>query len=305
MLIPRNRRGLPATAPFYSMGTDTRQPGVPPTRDRVPQPVRPTPEPGPDTRLQYLPGIGPQRARLLAKLGLETVRDALFYLPARHEDRTRLSPLRSVAPSPALTATGGVRGISPPPRRRARAPLAVLIGDGTGFLTCVWFNQPYLERVFERGQRLIVHGKVQRYGSALQMQVKDYEIAEAGDDEPVHTGRLVPVYRLTQGLTQRPMRTLMKRLVDCHAAAVADPGPPAAGGRRDLGLADALRAAHFPASAEEQAAARRRLVFDDFFLFELGLAIRRHREGRERGLSLSPPGALAGSLLGALPYRLT
>jgi ATP-dependent DNA helicase RecG len=279
---------------------------VEPSGDRAPEARRAPAEPGLDTKLQYLPGVGPHRARLLGKLGLETVRDALFHLPARHEDRTRLLPLRRMAPADAVTATGIIRGISPPPRGRPRSPLAVLLGDGTAYLACVWFNQPYLARVFERGQRLIVHGKVQPYGGSLQMQVKEYEIVEDADDERVHTGRLVPVYRLTQGLTQRPLRALIKRLVDAHAGGVEDPLPPAARGRRAFpSLAEALRGAHFPASAEEQAAARRRLVFDDFLLFELGLAIRRHREGRERGISLSPPGALAGALLAALPYRLT
>ena len=165
------------------------------------------PSPGLETPLQYLKGVGPQRAKLLAKLGLHTVQDALFHLPARHEDRTELIPFRSMTPGDGRTATGTVAGVSPPPRGRPRVPLQVLLKDGTGFLKAAWFNQPYLERVFERGQRLIVHGKVQRYGSGpLQMQVKDYEIVDEGPDESLHAGRLVPVYGLTRGLTQRPMR---------------------------------------------------------------------------------------------------
>jgi ATP-dependent DNA helicase RecG len=288
------------------MGGDTRQLRVEPRREAA-SPGGGTPaEPGLPGRLQFLAGIGPQRARLLAKLGLETVRDALLYLPARHEDRTRLSPLRAVAPGDSVTVTGVIRGISPPPRGRSRVPLAVLLGDGTGFLSCVWFNQPFLARVFARGQRLLVHGRVGRHNGALQMQVRDYEIVDDAQDAHVHTGRLVPVYRLTQGLTQRPMRSLMKRLVDAHAGALEDPLPPAlrgAGGA--LSLADAVRGAHFPVSPEQQAAARRRLVFEDFLLFELGLAVRRHREGREPGLSLNPRGDLAAALRAALPYRLT
>jgi len=268
----------------------------------------PPPDAGPATPLRYLPGVGPHRATLLAKLGLATVEDALYFLPARHEDRTRLLPLRSVVPGETASVTGVVRGVSPPPRGRPRNPLAVLLGDGSGFLSCVWFNQPYLARVFERGQRLYVHGKVQRYrGGPLQMQVKDYEIVdEAPEEERLHTGRLVPVYRLTQGLTQRPMRRLMRRLVESHAGRLPDPVPAALRRARRLPpLASALGGAHFPATATEHAAARRRLVYDDFFLFELGLAIRRHREGREPGLCLNPPGALASRLRAALPFALT
>jgi ATP-dependent DNA helicase RecG len=252
-------------------------------------------------------GIGPQRARLLAKLGLETVEDALFFLPARHEDRSRLTPFRSLKGGETVTTLGSIAGVSPPPRGRPRAPLAVLLRDATGFLSAVWFNQRYLERVFKRGQRLIVHGKVQRYGGGpLQMQVKDYEIVEDSDDETLHTGRLVPVYGLTQGLTQRPMRALMKRLVDAYADQVEEPLPDLMRARRQFGpLAAALKAGHFPQTEAARAAARRRLAYDDFFLLQLGLAIRRHREGRQRGLAMNPPGALWRKLVGSLPYTLT
>jgi len=203
------------------------------------------------TPLQFLKGVGPQRAKLLANLGLHTVEDALYYLPVRHEDRSQLTPLRSLKPEDVTTVTGTIRAISPPPRNRPRVPLSVLLSDGTGFLTCVWFGQAYLERLFQRGQRLIVHGKAQRYRSGpLQMNVKDYELVEdepgesAGEpsDEALHTGRLVPVYGLTRGLTARPMRTLMKRLVDGYVDGLEDPLPDALRAKHHLvALPEALR----------------------------------------------------------------
>jgi len=282
---------------------------LPPAKPRPTLADRATPEPahGLAAPLQYVKGVGPQRAKLLGRLGLDTVEDALFHLPARHEDRSQLIPFRSITPGEARTATGIVAGVSPPPRGRPRVPLQVLLRDPTGFLKAVWFNQPYLERVFKRGQRLIVHGKVAPYGSGpLQMQVKDYEIVEECPDDTLHAGRLVPVYSLTRGLTQRPMRSLIKRLVDDHADLVDEPLPEALRTRRRLQpLSSALKAGHFPESDAERAAARRRLVFDDFFLFQLGLAIRRQREGRQRGLSMNPPGSLWRQLLGSLPYALT
>src|ERR1700687_2883631 len=122
----------------------------------------------------------------------------------------------------------------------------------------------------------------------------------------LHTGGLVPLYPLTEGLTQRPFRRLMKRLVDGWAGLIDDPLP---GGVREeralLPLPEAIRGAHFPETQEEQAAAPRRLVFDDFFLLEVGLAIRRHREGRRRGLAMNPPGALVRRLRASLSYTLT
>ena len=267
------------------------------------------------TPLQFIKGVGPQRAKLLANLGLHSVEDALYYLPARHEDRSHLTPLRSLKPDDVTTVMGTIRAVSPPPRGRPRAPLSVLLGDGTGFLTCVWFGQGYLERLFQRGRRLIVHGKAQRYRSGpLQMHVKDYEIVEdeageaAGEpsDETIHTGRLVPVYGLTRGLTARPMRRLMKQLVDTYVDRLEDPLPETLRARHRLEpLAPALRAGHFPKTESEQAAARRRLVYDEFLLLQLGLAIRRQRQGRQPGLAMNPPGALARRLLGSLPFALT
>ncbi|HXJ84554.1 MAG TPA: ATP-dependent DNA helicase RecG [Candidatus Methylomirabilis sp.] len=259
------------------------------------------------TPLQFFSGVGPQRAKLLGRLGLVTVEDAIFFLPARHEDRSHLVPFTKVTPGESLTATGVVAGISPAPPGRPRAPLQVLLRDPSGFLQAIWFNQPYLERVFKRGQRLIVHGRVQPYGRGpLQMHVKDFEIVEACADETLHTGRLVPVYRLTQGLTQRPLRTLIKRLVDDYADRVEEPLPEALRARRQLlPLSTALKAGHFPETEVALAAARRRLVFDDFLLLQLGLAVRRQREGRQRGITMRPPGALSRRLLGSLPYALT
>jgi len=287
---------------------------LPPTKPAGAQSRRPASEATHPlaTPLQFLKGVGPQRAKLLANLGLHTVEDALYYLPARHEDRSQLTPLGSLKPNDVTTVAGTIRAVSPPPRGRPRVPLSVLLSDGTGFLTCVWFGQAYLERVFQRGQRLIVHGKALRYRSGpLQMQVKDFEVGEdeaAGDssDETLHTGRLVPVYGLTRGLTARPMRRLMKRLVDGYVDGLEDPLPAGLVARHRLEpLALALRAGHFPKTEVDYAAARRRLVYDEFLLLQLGLAIRRHRQGRQPGLAMNPPGALARRLLASLPFALT
>ena len=148
----------------------------------------PTPSPRPaspaqrpenlDTPLQYLRGVGPQRAKLYAKLGINTVADALLHLPRRHEDRSQLTPLGrlSVGPEPR-TCAGTVAGVSPPPRGRPQIPLFVTLRDASGFLRAVFFGQSYLARVIQRGQRLIVHGKIQppnRGSGALEMRVDDY-----------------------------------------------------------------------------------------------------------------------------------
>jgi ATP-dependent DNA helicase RecG len=259
------------------------------------------------TPLQFLKGVGPERARLLARKGLETVGDALFFVPMRHEDRTRFTPFRALRAGETVTCSGVIAGVSPPPPGRRRAPLALLLRDESGFATATLFaGRNYLGRVLSRGQRLVLHGKVGRYRDKLTIGVQDWELVEGGEDEHLHAGRLVPVYSTTEGLPQRALRRLIRQVLDEFAAAVEETLPDALRARRALpSLADAVRGAHFPATEAERDAAMRRLAFDDFLLLQLGLAILRSRTTRTRGLAMQPRGTLAARLRESLPFALT
>src|SRR5438094_2717964 len=205
------------------------------------------PPPGLRTPLQFLKGVGPERAKLLAKKELTTVEDALFFVPLRHEDRTRLTPFRTLQPGQVQTCSGVIVGLSPPPPRRFRVPFTAMLRDESGYATASWFGGGYLGRVLKRGQRLVLHGKVVRYKGAINLQHPDYEIVEAGEDERLHTGRLVPVYSTTEGLHQRALRRLMWSIVEQFADGVAEILPePARTRRRLAALPVALRDAHFP-----------------------------------------------------------
>jgi ATP-dependent DNA helicase RecG len=272
----------------------------------VKQTGRTAPPPGLATALQYLKGVGPERAKLLARKGLTTVEDALFFLPIRHEDRTRLTPLRSIQVGQVVTCTGIVAGISPPPPGRARAPLVLLLRDASGYCTATLFGRRWLMRVLQRGQRLILHGKGARFKDKITLQVQDWELVESDDDEPIHAGALVPVYSSTEGLPQRALRALLWRLVEAHAREVAETLPEALRRRRSLPtLPEAVSAVHFPQGEAQLQTASRRLAYEDFLLLQLGLAILRARTTRARGIAMSPPGALVGRLREALPWSLT
>jgi len=258
------------------------------------------------TPLQFIKGVGPQRASQLERKGLSTVEDALFFVPLRHEDRTRLTPFRSLVPGQAATCSGVIVGVSPPPPGRSRVPFTVMLRDASGYATASWFGWRYLSRVLKRGQQLVLHGRVGRYKGAIVLQQPDYEIVESGEDERLHTGRLVPVYSLTEGLPQRALRTLMWRLVEAHAAEIEEVLPENVRARRGLvGLAQAVRDAHFPETDAALAAAERRLSFDEGLLLQLGLAILRSRVARARGLALNPRGELVARLRARLPWKLT
>src|SRR5262245_39619421 len=258
------------------------------------------------TSLQYLKGVGPQRAALLAKKGLHTVEDALFFLPLRHEDRTRLTPFQKLQPGQAQTCAGVIVGLSPPPPGRPRVPFSAVLRDESGFATASWFGAAYLGRVLKRGQRLVLHGRVGRFRGVITLQHPDFEIVEKDDDDRLHTGRLVPVYSTTEGLTQRPLRRLMWSLVERFAADIPEILPEPVRRRRHLvALPSAIRDGHFPETEEAQAAARRRLAFDDFLFLQLGLAILKSRTARAPGIAMNPPGALVARLRASLPWSLT
>jgi ATP-dependent DNA helicase RecG len=266
----------------------------------------PAPAPALSTALQYVKGVGPQRAKLLAKKGLATVEDALFFLPIRHEDRTRLTPLRALQVGQVATCSGTIAGISPPPPGRARVPLVLLLRDASGYGTATIFGRGWLTRVFQRGQRLVLHGKGARFKDKVTLQVQDWELVESDEDEPIHAGALVPVYSITEGLHQRTLRSLMYHLVERFVADAGETLPAAARQRRGLvGLTEALTGAHFPESEAQLAAAHRRLAFEDFLLLQLGLAILRARTTRSQGIALNPRGTLVTGLRAALPWSLT
>ena len=280
------------TGRLYNTGTPVRQTGAPPA--------------GLATPLQYVKGVGPQRAKLLEKKGLVTVEDALFFLPIRHEDRTRLTPLRSVQVGQVVTCSGIIAGISPPPPGRARVPLVLLLRDASGYGTATIFGRGWLTRVFQRGHKLVLHGKGARFKDKITLQVQDWELVESGDDEPIHAGALVPVYSTTEGLHQRTLRSLMYALVERFAADVGETLPEASRRRRGLApITEALTGVHFPQSETQLEAAHRRLAFEDFLLLQLGLAILRSRTTRSQGIAMSPSGTLVKRLREALPWSLT
>ena len=166
--------------------------------------------PGPEDLLRPVeeaPGVGSKRAPLLRKLGITTVEDLLTYFPRRLEDRTRRKAIKDLADGEAVTVVGTVRAKS---RVKVRPQLELIkaaVDDGTGFLFAVWFNQPWLWDELQQGEKYAFFGKVQRRYGTLQMDNPVWEPAGAG----FHTGRWVPIYPVTEGLTQASLRWLIHK----------------------------------------------------------------------------------------------
>ena len=257
--------------------------------------------------LRYIKGVGPKRSLIFQKIGIHSVRDLFYLFPRRYEDRSHFAPLASLPFEEPITCRGDVMDVKFKPIRGM--PLVeVLIGDAEGTLRAVWFNQPYLKKIFECGQQVILYGKVELYQKRLQMSNPEFEIVDSPQAESIHTGRITPIYPLTEGLFQRSLRTTLKEAVDHHlSGTLTDALPPELRNRLDLMPLDiALREMHLPASFEELAKARRRIVFDEFFSFELQLLLRVKANRRKyQAPAFRIPPELTGEFRNSLPFKLT
>jgi len=257
--------------------------------------------------IRYVKGIGPKRAEIFKTLGVHSVRDLLYFFPRRYEDRSRFTSIASAPPGEPVTCRGEILEVRFRPIRRM--PLVeVLFGDASGTLRAVFFNQPYLKKTFEAGQHVIFHGKVENYEGRLQITNPEFEIVEEGDEDSAHVGRIVPVYPLTEGLFQRSLRVVLKDAVEIHLLrAVTDPLPPSLRSELDLVPLDrAVQNMHFPASFEDLAAARKRIVFDEFFDFFLRLMIRMKKlRTRLKAPRITAGPERFGEFRSTLPFPLT
>lgn len=258
-----------------------------------------------DDGVQYLKGVGPRRADLMAKLGIASVSDLLFYPPRRYLDRTLAKPVSGLRPGETVTVFGRVAGTSLARTRRGMSIFTLALDDGTGTLRCLWFNQPFLRGRFPEEAAVVVSGQV-RWDRGPTMSGPEYEILEGDDAELVHTGRIVPLYPSTAGLTNRQLRTVIKGALDARLGEVTDLIPPPLASKRSLvGIRQALQELHFPPDMEGVARARRRLAYEELLALQLLMAARRNARQSTQRASPLPDRSWRDDLLRTLPYALT
>ena len=238
----------------------------------------------------------------LAKIDVRSVRDLLFLFPNRHNDFADVRPIAELVPDEEQTTVVSVWSAAKVRLGRRDGTQAV-VGDETGTMRVVWFNQPYLADQLKTNDRIVLAGKVTLFNRLKTMENPEWERL-AGDDL-THTGRLVPVYPLTQGLSQRQLRRVVKEAVDRFAALVKE-ALPAELRRRNglLGIVEALRQAHYPDSWERQEAARRRLAFEELLCVQLAVLERRLAWQVGRAPAFQLDGTLAAYRT-SLPFSLT
>jgi len=260
-----------------------------------------------ETSIQYLKGIGPKRAKSFNKSGINTIEDLLYYFPRRYEDRTNFISISQLEEGQNQTIKAQVlaRGERQSFRRRGFSIIEVAVADKTGKIFCVWFNQPYLKEYFKVGTTLILYGRVERYEKRLQMNSPEFEIVQEAESS-LDLGRLVPIYALPQGLTQRNFRHLVKYTLDEYLPEISDCLPYDIRSRNNLlNLAQSLRLIHFPDNFETQKEAYRRLAFEEFFLFQIPLVLRKLKKKEGKGIAHKIEGELLSSFIKSLPFELT
>jgi len=253
--------------------------------------------------VKFLRGVGPQRAAALEERGLSTVGDLLGYLPFRYEDRIRFTPIGEIVPGQVYTVLGevGAGGGNTIRFRGGRGPVFhVTIRDGSGQLHAKFFHGAYLEGRLKEGQRLVMHGKAEldalrpgRY-EMVNPQIEILSASDEGAGDSTEVGRIVPIYEAIGGISSRMLRRIIYGVLSDFDGNVPDPLPEEIRQRyRFPARREALLYTHFPPKEESvellntfRSPAQTRLIFEEFFYYQLALALRRLREHRQQGIAM-------------------
>lgn len=286
-------------------------PPAPPVAPPISEPTRPTarrplseapPDTGLDAPVTQLPGVGPAHAKRLRRLGIETIGDLLQHFPRRYVNYATLKPIGQLKVGEQVTIIGNVWDFGQRKTRGGKTLVHAIVSDASGSIQATWFN-PYVIRQLTRGKTYAFSGKIDAYLGRLIIMNPEWEPV---DRELVNTGRLVPVYRLTQGMSQRWLRRLMKRTVDAWAPRLEDYLPEAIREELDLlPLSEAYAQIHFPDNEDRLQQARRRLIFDELLFLQLGILRQRHLWRSRPGIPLRVHKSWLDTFLAQLPFQLT
>lgn len=252
-----------------------------------------------------LDGVGDSYAKKLEKLGVHTVRDLLFYFPRRWDDFSRITPIKELKVGERVSVKGTVFDVETKRSKRGMPVTEAIITDETGSVKAVWFNQPYLERSLKKGEEIYLAGKLEWGFGQVNMPSPAWEPAKEATDELRHTGRVVPVYNETAGLTSRWLRQkigLLTKLI----YGIRDHLPEEIKKRHNLAdLSAAVRTMHFPDNLDELKKAQKRFLYDDLFCLFLSVLANKKELEKNRSISVKYNEAVGKKFVDSLPYQLT
>ncbi len=257
-----------------------------------------------DSPITAARGISSSLATKFNKLGVKTIRDLLYFFPHRHLDYSQRKSISQLTEGEEETIIANVWQAQEI-RLGGRRSTEAIVGDETGNVRVVWFNNPYLAKKLVTNTRLVISGRVSLFNGRHVFESPEWEFVE--DRELIHTGRLVPLYSLTQGLHPRQVRKLIKEVVDQWAWQVEDFLSPELKKRCNLlELPQAISQAHYPDDKIARDTARVRLAFDELFLLQLGV-LNKKRDWQESqpGSPFSTKIPMLDTFLRSLPFELT
>jgi len=256
--------------------------------------------------VRYAKGVGEKKAILLKRLNIRTIFDLLWHFPAHYEDRSHITPIFKTLPGQKYVIQGQISAVS---QFKARGNLSIIkaaIRDKTGIIFAIWYNQEYLSKLLKKGRRIVVSGKVGWGFRERQIKVEDFELLTGDEEDNLHLKRIVPFYPLTEGLSQRVMRRIIKSNLEDKSSYLMDSLPEEIRRRYSFpSFKEALNNIHFPENFSSLREAHRRLVFEEFFLLQCALALRRREYKRERGISFQVGDGLVERFIDSLPFSLT
>jgi ATP-dependent DNA helicase RecG len=246
------------------------QSSVSQSRDETPAEVLATP-------VQFVPGVGPQRAESLAKLELRTAGDLVFFFPRDYQDLSDRRAIADLEADTLQTVRGVVTEVDASSSGFGKSRVGVLVSDGQDALRAIWFNQPFMREKFRVGQHVLMSAKPRRQGGRWEMAHPRVTWLDGEEDQP--ESRLLPLYPLTEGLSQYQVRRIVWAAVERFGGVLEEVFPDAM--LAELGLMpihEALAAIHAPADADQLARARRRFVFQELFIMQLAVVARRWQQ---------------------------
>jgi len=261
-----------------------------------------------DQPVQYLKGVGPRRAETLGRMGLRTARDLLYHVPRRYEDASTVARIGSLEVGMDATVIGEVTSKGVIPTRVGLRIFQAVIKDESGLIECSWPGQPFLDRVIRKGDLLLVTGPV-KFFHGRQLQPREYIILGRAGEEAAASGKVLPIYPATEGLSQRQLRSILEANLDALLPHVVreEAFPPELLKRVGVPSLDrALEWLHRPASLAEAERGRRRLAYEELFFLQL-LHARAHHEATaaREGIAFRRTDRLIGPLYRRLPFKLT
>ncbi len=258
-----------------------------------------------DKSIQFIKGVGPKRYRTLTRLGIYTPRDLLYYFPRTYQDRSEIKKIAELLEGDTAMVKGAVSRMRSSRTRGWKTIFEISVTDETDTLMVKWFNQPYLKEKFQVGDLVLLYGRVSRYKEKLQMTNPDHEVITEEDDRGDSLG-IVPVYALTEDMSQTLFRKLVTTVVDESLCLIEEFFPEDIIQKQKLmPAANALRIVHFPDSFDGLNEAKRRLKYEEFFLFESAMALQKCRIKEAEGYQFSVDPGIENQILKLFPFTLT